>query len=73
MPVLDHPHDWVAKHFADGSHAVGCRGCDYIGLVGTEAQVAKAVSTALLVAQATRKPAASADRKAALKRLFRRR
>lgn len=29
-------------------------GCDYIGLVGTEAQVAKAVANAQLVAQATR-------------------
>lgn len=65
MPVKDHRHDWVAKTFDDGSHAVGCRSCDYIGLVGTQAQVAKAVSNAQLVAAATRK-------KGIFKRLFNR-
>lgn len=50
MAVKDHRHDWVAKTFEDGSHAVGCKSCDYIGLVGSEAAVAKAVSTAQFVA-----------------------
>lgn len=54
MAVKDHRHDWVAKTFEDGSHAVGCSSCDYVGLVGTAAQVAKAVANAQLVAQATR-------------------
>lgn len=54
MAVKDHRHDWVAREYGDGSHAVACRSCDYIGLVGSEAAVAKAVANAQLVAQATR-------------------
>jgi hypothetical protein len=55
MAVKDHLHDWFAKSYPDGGWAVACKSCDLRGLVGAQAEVEKAVSTALLVRQATKK------------------